>query len=269
MLETTIIYGNSSGYITLNDKTKLRDMYKVSRVLMDSVKMRRGMESLEKKEGAEDFGSYRDTRIIQLFGSIIAEDNFSLNDKESAFRKMFNPRYAEYLTTDKEGYLPLKWTELHPSGVSRALQLFAKPYAVAKIDEDEKECLRRNFEVVLICKDPRKYDQNLTTLANQATGAIIANGDDFTYPIIEIAAADFTSVGRITNTSTGKYIELTGSFTGTLVIDMGKGTITAGGANKVSLFTAGSEFWELAPGANTINLVNIAKITAKFYKAYN
>ncbi len=244
-------------------------MYKVSRVLMDSVNMRRSIESLEKREGGEDFGSYRDTRIIQLFGSIIAPNNEVLNQKEAAFRRMFNPRYAEYLTANKEGYLPFQWTEVFPESVSRQLQIFVKPYSVAKINEDETEKLRRGFEVVLIAKDPKKYDQILTTMADQATGATVTNGDDFTYPVIEIAAADFTSVGRITNASTGKYIELTGSFTGTLTIDMSKGTILQGTTNKVSLFTAGSEFWELAPGANIINLTNITKYTIKFYKAYN
>jgi len=235
---------------------------------MDTVKMRRGFESLEKREGAEDFGSYRDIRIVQLFGTIAAEDNETLNEKEALLRKMFNPRYAEYLSSDGKGYLPFKWTEEHPSSVSRALQMNLKPYAVAKISEDETEKLRRKFEIALVGRDPKKYAQTQTTESDKASGHVAANGDDFTYPIIEIAAANFTTPGKITNAATGKYIELTGSFTGTLIIDMEEGTIKEGSTNKISMFTAGSEFWELAPGDNTINLTNITKITLKYYKAY-
>ena len=269
MLETTFIYGISPNIITLNDLSKHREFYKVSRVVMDSVKMRRGLESFEKKEGTEDFGSYRDLRIVQLFGTIAAEDNDTLNEKEALLRKMFNPRYAEYLSSDGKGYLPFKWTEEHPSSVSRDLQMNLKPYAVAKIDEDETEKLRRKFEIALVGRDPKKYAQAQTTESDKATGHVAANGDDFTYPIIEIAAADFTSAGKITNAATGKYIELTGTFTGTLIIDMGAGTIKQGATNKISMFTAGSEFWELAPGNNILNLTNITKITIKYYKAYN
>lgn len=270
MLETTIVYGTGSNIITLNDlDTKHREFIKVSRVLMDTVRMRRGLESFEKKEGAEDFGSYRDIRIVQLFGTIAAEDINTLNENEALLRKMFNPRYAEYLSSDGKGYLPFKWTEEHPLSVSRLLQMDLKPYAVAKIDEDETEKLRRKFEIALVGRDPKKYSQTLTTEADKATGHVAANGDDFTYPIIEIAAADFTSVGKIENAATGKYVELTGSFTGTLIIDMGAGTIIDDNGNKISMFTVGSEFFELAPGNNTINLTNIAKITLKYYKGYN
>lgn len=270
MLETTIVYGVGSNIITLNDlDTKHRDFYKVSRVIMDTVRMRRGLESFEKKEGAEDFGSYRDIRIVQLFGTIAAEDIETLNEKEALLRKLFNPRYAEYLSSDGKGYIPFKWTEEHPSSVSRALQMNLKPYAVAKIDEDETEKLRRKFEIALVGRDPKKYNQTLTTETDKATGHTAVNGDDFTYPTIEIALADFTSVARITNAATGKYVELTGSFTGTLIIDMEAGTIVDDNGNKISMFTAGSEFFELAPNSNTINLTNITKITIKYYKAYN
>lgn len=276
MLETDIIYGISPNIITLNDlegddHTKHREFIKVSRVLMDTVRMRRGLESFEKKEGAEDFGSYRDVRIVQLFGTIAADNNKTLNENEALLRKMFNPRYAEYLSSDGKGYLPFKWTEEHPSSVSRLLQMDLKPYAVAKIDEDETEKLRRKFEIALVGRDPKKYSQTLTTEADKATGHIAINGDDFTYPIIEIAAADFTSVAKIENKDTGKYVELTGSITAgkTLVIDMGAGTILEDTTNKISMFTVGSEFFELSPGSNEITLTNITKITLKFYKGYN
>ena len=270
MLETTIIYGITPDTITLNDLlTKHREFIKVSRVIMDTNRMRRGLESFEKKEGAEDFGSYRDIRFVQLFGTIAADDNETLNQNEALLRKMFNPRYAEYLSSDGKGYLPFKWTEKHPSGVSRLLQMNLKPYAVAKIDEDETEKLRRKFEIALVGRDPKKYSQTLTTEADKANGHVAVNGDDFTYPIIEIKLADFTSVGRITNAATGKYVELTGSFTSILTIDMGEGTITDTAGNKIAMFTVGSEFFELAPGNNQIDLTNITKITLKYYKGYN
>lgn len=270
MLETTIAYGTGSNIITLNDlDTKHREFIKVSRVIMDTVRMRRGLESFEKKEGSEDFGGYRDSRIVELYGTITAEDIKTLNENEAELRKMFNPRYAEYLSSDDKGYLPFKWTEEHPLSVSRELQMNLKPYAVAKIDEDETEKLRRKFEIILIGRDPKKYDQNLTTETDKATGHAAVNGDDFTYPIIEIAAADFTSVAKIENVATGKYVELTGSFTGTLIIDMGEGTIVDNNGNKISMFTVGSEFFELAPGSNEITLTNITKVTLKYYKAYN
>jgi len=267
MLESTIVYGTGSNTITLNDKTTHRDLYKVSRVIMDSVKMRRGIESLEKREGAEDFGSYRDIRIVQLFGSIIAPDIKTLNNKEATLRKMFNPHFAEFLSSDGKGYLPLKWTEEFPS-TTRQLQMYLKPYTVPKIDEDETEKLRRRFEITLVAKDPKKYDQQQTVLNNITSNYYVVNGDDFTYPIIEIEYTKFTSPGTITNTTTGKYITLTGSFTGTLTIDMENGTIKEGSTNKISMFTAGSEFWELAPGSNVITFTNITNITIKYYKAY-
>ena len=269
MLETTLIYGISPNIITLNDLSKHREFIKVSRITTDTIRMRRGLESFEKKEGAEDFNGYRDIRIVQLFGTIAAENIETLNENEALLRKIFNPRYAEYLSSDGKGYIPFKWTEEHPSGNSRLLQMNLKPYAVAKIDEDETEKLRRKFEIALVGRDPKKYDQTLTTVTDAVNDDVIVNGDDFTYPIITLIATDFTSVARITNAATGKYVELTGSFTGTLTIDMEAGTIVAGSTNKISMFTAGSEFFELAPGNNTLELTNISKVTLKYYKGYN
>lgn len=269
MLESILTYGISPNTIILNDLSKHREFIKVSRIVLDSIRMRRGTESYEKKEGATEFGSFRDIRIVQLFGTIAAENNETLNQNEALLRKMFNPRYNEYLSNDGLGYLPLKWDEIHPSGVTRSLQMNLKAYSPIVISEDETEKLRRKFELTLAAIDPKKYDQTLTTVTDAVNDDVIVNGDDFTYPIITLMAADFTSVARITNAATGKYVELTGSFTGTLTIDMEAGTIVAGSTNKISMFTAGSEFFELAPGNNTLELTNISKVTLKFYKGYN
>ena len=58
MLETTLIYGISPNIITLNDLSKHREFIKVSRITTDTIRMRRGLESFEKKEGANKDAGY-------------------------------------------------------------------------------------------------------------------------------------------------------------------------------------------------------------------
>lgn len=274
MIEAKLTWGITPNTIDLNearaDTGKERSQYKIDRVEMDSVEVRTNIESLGRREGAADFGMFRGKRFITLIGHILAPDLKTLIDMEDKLKKFFNPRFAEFLDSANDGYLPLKWTETTALAGTRNLQMLLKPYKPPRIKQEAGEELRRSFEIFLVAISPKRFDQALTTITGLVNLGSIANGDDFAFLVIRILAADFTSPGRITNNATGKFIELTGALTpgSTLTIDMEKGTIKEGATNKISMFTAGSEFWDLAPGSNQIALTNITKIDFDLRKAY-
>lgn len=88
-----------------------------------------------------------------------------------------------------------------------------------------------------------------------STPTVINNTNDIdVYPQIILEGA-FTNP-RITNETTGEYIEITATTTSTdtIIIDMYARTVTLNGGSILGSLLIGSSFWSLEPGSNSIAL---------------
>jgi phage-related protein len=99
-------------------------------------------------------------------------------------------------------------------------------------------------------------------------------GDIDYYPIVTLKGSLVSPT--ITNVTTGNYIQLNSVNLGvseTITIDMKNRTIKKSNQNYFNYKTVGSSFWSLAPGSNTIKLIDTiydgnAMATISYYSAY-
>lgn len=184
---------------------------------------------------------------------------------------------ADVLSDD--GYIPYVWTEF-----VRNKQVFMKPLYV-QIVESTRQGLVLDFRIVAKIKDPTIYEETLreadTSQADfgASTGTALYS---FTYPIIfgastSTVSTDATNYGdlpaypiaiaihgpintpRITNTSTGEYIEVASNLAtsgNTLAISYDKDSLRVelDGVSVISQVSATSTYWKLQPGDNVISL---------------
>lgn len=184
---------------------------------------------------------------------------------------------ADVLSDD--GYVPYVWTEYE-----RNKQVFMKPLYV-QIVESTRMGLVQDFRIIAKIKDPTIFEETLrqadTSQANfgAATGTAIFPhvfplifgastssvsidainyGDLPTYPV-SINIHGPVNSPKITNTSTGEYIEVTSNLATTdneLVIAYDKDSLRVelDGISVINQVTAASTFWKLQPGSNVISL---------------
>lgn len=196
------------------------------------------------------------------------------------------------------GYVPYSWTEF-----SRNKQVFMKPLYVG-IVESTKQGLVQDFIIVAKIKDPTIFGEDLQEASTQeanfsaATGTAIFShtfplifgastssvsvdaynyGDLPTYPV-SIAIHGPVNSPKITNTSTGEYIEVAvnlASASNTLSISYDKDSLRVelDGISVINQVTAASTYWKLQPTNNVISLTgssisDTAYATVSFYSAW-
>lgn len=177
------------------------------------------------------------------------------------------------------GYVPYVWTEF-----SENKQVFMKPLYV-QIVESTRQGLVQDFRIVAKIKDPTIFSEDLGQASTQpanfgpATGTAIL---PHTFPLIfgastSSVSVDANNVGdlpvypvaiaihgpvnspKITNTSTGEYIETTvnlASTGNTLAISYDKDSLRVelDGVSVINQVTAASTYWKLQPRSNVISL---------------
>jgi hypothetical protein len=120
----------------------------------------------------------------------------------------------------------------------------------------------------LVAPDPRLYSVAEVTAQRSGAGSFVATVSDSTIstpPILEVVGATNAGALTITNTTTGGAIVLTGMAAQgagvTLTIDTTGPTPTvtlAGVAKPEYVVAASTDWWKLAPGANTISVSGTA-----------
>lgn len=123
------------------------------------------------------------------------------------------------------------------------------------------------WEIPLIASDWRKYG---TTLNSDSSSPVNNGGNARSTPVVVITGASTTP--RITNTTDdSKYVEVATSLTGgqTLTLDMQNRTAThSANGNVDSLIAAGSRWWDLLPGDNTVTLTGGGTFAVQYRDAY-
>lgn len=111
------------------------------------------------------------------------------------------------------------------------------------------------FEVPLMSADWRKLSNTETQTTVGAGGVVTNAGNVAATPTLRISGDSGANVG-VTNVTTGETISTTLNLAGgdVLIIDNASMTATLNGVD--TPIALGSEFFDLAVGANTVNLVN-------------
>lgn len=111
--------------------------------------------------------------------------------------------------------------------------------------------VRANFEIPLVAPDPRKLANTATTIAGAATATNTGN-----FPASPTLTVTGAAAGPIViaNTTAGKTVTVTTSVPGgqTLVIDFKARTVLLNGVNRYDLVAATPQWFDIAPGNNTI-----------------
>lgn len=113
------------------------------------------------------------------------------------------------------------------------------------------------FEVPLMSADWRKVSNTETQTLLGGGGVVTNAGNVAATPSLRISGDSGANVG-VTNVTTGETISTTLDLTGgdVLVINNATMTATLNGVDATDDLALGSEFFDLAVGANTVNLVN-------------
>lgn len=177
------------------------------------------------------------------------------------------------------GYVPYVWTETQFNK-----QVFLKVLYV-QIVESTRTGLIQDFRLVCKIKDPTIFEETLREANTQEANFGAATGTAIlphTFPLIFGASTSTVSVDainygdspaypvsiqihgpvnspKLTNTSTGEYLEVTVNVTGignTLAISYDKDSLRVelDGVSVINQVTALSTYWKLQPGSNVISL---------------
>jgi len=182
------------------------------------------------------------------------------------------------VTTDS-GYVPYQYSEF-----TSDKQVMVKPLYV-QIVESSRMGLVQDFRIICKIKDPTIFSATLNQASTQAADFSAATGTaifPFTFPIIfgsstssvsidainngDLPAYPVTiqihgpvNVPKITNTTTGEYIEVDvnlATVDNVLAISYDKDTlsVTVDGVSQISKVSTDSTYWKLQPGSNVISL---------------
>lgn len=113
------------------------------------------------------------------------------------------------------------------------------------------------FEMPLVSDDWRKTAQAVTQTVVGGGGVVASGGNARATPTLVVTGDSAANVG-VTNATTGETISTDLDLAGgdTLVIDCATARATLNGADATDHLALGSEFFDLAVGNNTVNLVN-------------
>ncbi len=135
------------------------------------------------------------------------------------------------------------------------------------------------FDVEFLCDDPFVYNSALTTDTQTVTTSPKAwthnNGGGYlVYPTISITANAGGSLGmtnpRLTNSTTGKYIQYTGTIApgSTLAMDCAAFTVKVGGTSYLQNFDTGGVFVWLKVGDNNLSFSFTGDAPSAFSVSY-
>jgi len=124
------------------------------------------------------------------------------------------------------------------------------------------------FQIPLIARDPRKYATTLTTqdvLDNPYTNA----GRYRTPPTIEVTAWTGTTLVLGSATDDGKTVTLNAtSAVGPIVVDFAAQQVTDNGVPADEMVQAGSRWWQLLPGDNTLSFGTVTDGEVRWRSAW-
>jgi hypothetical protein len=241
--------------------------------------------------GDADYQTLIGKSYLILSGTMYPKDEVTYDEGRKALRKVASLAIQQADAGSDQGYVPYKWTE--SDGFNK--QLFVKAEYV-DLPENSRNGLKQPFRILCKVKYPVIFGQDAITAnlgSSTATisgssslpfalpraiglttytsnGAITNPGDLPTYPSFVVVGP--ISTPRITNTTTGEYIELAvnlATSSDTLIINYDQDTlsITQAGNSVLSSLTSGSTLFKLRSGINQLSLSGATVGTGAFASA--
>jgi Phage tail protein len=228
--------------------------------------------------GDADYQTFIGKTYLILAGTMYPKDEVTYDQGRKALRKLTSLSIQQADADSDQGYVPYKWSE--SDGYNK--QLFVKALYV-DLPENSHNGLKQPFRILCKIKYPVIFGQTAltATLGNStatvsgssnlpfvlplalglttysSNGSISNPGDLATYP-------SFTVIGpisnpRITNTTTGEYIEVDvnlAAASDSLIITYDQDTlsITQAGNSVLSSLTSGSALFKLPAGISQLTL---------------
>lgn len=228
--------------------------------------------------GDADFQTFIGKSYFVIQGTMFGKDRVSFDAGKRALRKLASLDVSQADALSDQGYAPYKWSD-----ADYDKQLFVK-VMYADVPESSSNGGRMPFRLLCKVKYPVIFSQVASTAvigsatattsgtsnlpftlpraigltSYSSSGTVVNNGDMPTYPQSIVITGPITTP-RITNSTTGKYIELTVNLTTTgdtviITYDQDSLSITQGGVSVLNQLTAASTFFKLSPGNNTLTL---------------
>lgn len=228
--------------------------------------------------GDADYQTLIGKTYLVLSGTMYPKDEATYDQGRRLLRKLASLEIQQGDADSDDGYVPYKWTE--SEGIDK--QLFVKVLYV-DLPESSRNGLKQPFRLLCKIKMPVIYGQTAVTATlgsstattsgssnlpftlpralglttYSSTGAITNSGDLPTYPTFQVFGP--ISNPRITNSTTGEYIEvttnlLTSSDSLIVAYDQDSLSLTVAGNSVLSNLTSGSKFFKLQPGINQLSL---------------
>lgn len=275
--------GTDANKVYFNDYTRQYAAQNVTYRVKSRAPQQRNIRELDIpipfESGISDFETLIGKTVYVLNGTMYPGGESDSDDGLAKLRKVSSLELNQDDILSDDGYVPYVWTEF-----SRNKQVFMKPLYV-QIVESTRQGLVQDFRIISKIKDPTIYEEDLQQASTEPADFTTASGTaihPFTYPIIYGASTSSVSVDanntgdlptypvsinihgpvnspKVTNTSTGEYIEVTVNLAtdaNELIIAYDKDTliVTLDGVSVINQVTTASTYWKLQPGSNVISL---------------
>lgn len=267
--------GTSNNAITFND-----DGGTIYYRLKNRVPQRREIREfdipLQENTGIADFQTFIGKTMYILEGTMYPDDEDAFHEGRRALRKLASMDIEQNDNDSDQGYVPYKWTEDHPK------QLFMKVMYV-DLPENSKQGIKQPFRLLCKIKYPVIFSQSTnggfigsstsTTTGSfvlpevlpsvvgvttySSNGSLTNDGDWPSYPSITVYGP--INVPKITNSTTGKYIEVNTNLNSasdilTITYDQDTLTIDKNGTSVIGSLTSGSTYFKIEPGINNLTM---------------
>lgn len=202
--------------------------------------------------------------IVTVFGSTAGD----FWDKTQGLLSAFSPTIAYDTDTASHGFMALDFfqptaniatwpTSTFPNGIPMRYYLRCSGgprYAIERDRDGGLAAMGRSkpFDIPLIARDPRKYNQTAITSAQFTTTnqTAVYRGDYWTYPIITFSlSATGHSAFTLNISGFDIQLNLSGQSSGTFTFDYAKRTLTLAGVSKSGLITASQGYAPVKTGA--------------------
>lgn len=293
----TSYLGTNTNKITFNQNTT----FPVYRVISRRPQQRQLREldiPVPFESGISDFETLIGKSLYVIEGVMYPGSESQYDDGLRALRKLASLDISQDDVLSDDGYVPYVFQEFNTSK-----QIFMKVLYV-DIPENTRKGLVQPFRLVCKVKDPTIYGATLQQASTEAASFTTATGTavfPFKYPIIYGASTSSVSVDannlgdvpvypvginiygpvnspKITNTSTGEYIQVSTNLTTTsnvLSISYDKDSlrVETDGVSVLNAVTSGSTFFKIPPGSNNFELTGSsissgAYAVVSFYSGY-
>ena len=260
MIYDIFTLGESDNYVSFNDESQTDYYIRASRRQASNREIRQFDSNVPDEMGVVDYQTLVGRSYYIIEGKIYPGNGLETPYKGMAtLRKVCNPKIAQDSAYSDGGYINLKWTE------DGAKQLRVKPLYV-DIPETVKKANTPSFKILCKVRYPFIEAQTATSLTltsittagtgieitettglvipvggvvigadtGGASGSLTNNGDYKAYPVITFTGP--LNIPKLTNTTTGKYIEFNYNLTsGTITVTIDYDGVTAVGSDGTNL----------------------------------